>query len=120
MNKYQFTGFILISCWIVSFILPWLSLPLICFFCGLLWQAKGTTAYWGAFTAIFIMILIQLLFISFPDQFRTANTIGSVMGDLPGWAMLIITPLLFGFVSGMAALSGAWIRKYFLLPNKEA
>jgi len=117
MNIFQFSLVILILSWVASFFLPWLALPLIAFFCGLLWQAKGTTAFWGAFIAVFFMILIQLLFISFPDQFRTANNIGAVMGKMPGWSMILITPILFGFTSGMSALSGAWIRKYFLLPK---
>lgn len=120
MNKYQFSIFVLIASWVASFFLPWIAGPLICFVCGLLWQAKGTTAFWGAFLAIFLMILIQLLFVSFGDNFRTAKTIGLVFGGLPSWSMLVITPLIFAFVNGMAALSGAWLRKHFLLKKEDA
>ena len=114
MNKWQLFLVVLITCWLASFFLPWYSFPLISFVCGLLWQGPAILAFWGSFCPTFIIILIQLLFISFSDQFRTATNIGHILGSLPSWSLLIIVPLIFALVSGLACSSGALIRQVLI------
>lgn len=117
MNKRQLFIVVLILCWISSFYLPWYFFPIISFLCGLLWSGRYVHMFWVPAIATSIIILTQLLFISFADKFRVAETIGSVLGGLHPIALITMTVFLFAIITGLGGLSGVFFRS--LLWNKN-
>ena len=117
MNKRQLFVVVLTLCWLSSFFLPWYLFPIISFACGLLWFGNSLHMFWVPATASATIILIQLLFISVPDRFRTAETIGAVLGDLHPIILVILTVLLFSIITGLAGLSGVYLKSFFSKKN---
>jgi len=113
MNKRQLFLVVLVLCWISSFFLPWYFFPLISFGCGLLWFGKYIHMFWVPATATSVIILTQILFISFADKFRTAETIGAVLGDLHAIPLIVFNVISFATISGLAGLSGVYVKSFF-------
>ncbi|MBS1530203.1 MAG: hypothetical protein JSU01_07845 [Bacteroidetes bacterium] len=104
---------ILILSFICSYFLPWWFVAVIAFFAGLAIGKKPGGAFLAGFLAIFVAWAILALLKSEPNDNILATRVAHLM-QLPNWiTLLIAASFIGGLVGGMAALSGALIRKAY-------
>jgi hypothetical protein len=105
---------ILISSLVVSFVLPWWIVAIISFLSALFIAKTSAHAFWSAFTAIFIVWTVMALFKSVPNNHMLATRMAHVFPLGEQWiVLLLITAVMGGLVSGMAAMSAYLIRQVF-------
>jgi len=104
---------IFLSCLIFfgQFILPWYILVILSFLYGTSLARSWRSAFFITFCAVFLVWALYPLVISLQDAFRTAEVIGAVFGGLGAGPILLINGLVFGFLGGLAGLSGYFIQK---------
>ncbi len=95
------------------FFFPWYFLVVLTLIYGALRALSWKAAFFIPFLAVFLVWAVYPLVISLQDDFRMANVIGDVFGGLPAFAILLVNGLVFGFLGGMASLSGYFIRNLF-------
>lgn len=105
---------ILISSLVVSFVLPWWIVAIISFLSALFIAKSSAHAFWSAFAAIFIVWTVMALFKSVPNNHILAIRMAHVLPLGGNWiVLLLITAVIGGLVSGMAAMSAYLIRQTF-------
>jgi hypothetical protein len=104
---------ILILSIICSYVLPWWFVAVIAFVAAYFFSKKPGKAFLSGFLAVFVAWILLALFKSIPNDNILATRVAKLM-QLPNWILLlIVTGIIGGLLGGMAALSGALIRKSF-------
>ena len=104
---------ILILTFICSYFLPWWFAAIIAFGASLAMSKKPGSAFLAGFLGVFAAWAILALLKSVPNDNILAARVAHLM-QLPNWvALLIAASFIGGLVGGMAALSGALLRKAF-------
>ena len=98
---------------ICSYFLPWWFVAVIAFFAAIFLGKKPGRAFLAGFFAVFLAWSLLALFKSMPNDNILATRVAHLM-QLPNWILLlVVTGIIGGLVGGMAALSGALIRKAY-------
>jgi len=97
-----------LSClvWVCQYFLPWYIFVLLAFLFGMFRAGSWKRAFFIAMLSVFIVWSVYPLVISLQDDFRTAEVISAVFGDLGAVPILFINGLVFGLLAGLAGLSG--------------
>jgi len=104
---------ILILTVICSYILPWWFVAVIAFGAAFFMTTKPGRAFLYGFGGVFVAWAILALLKTVPNDNILAGRVAQLM-QLPNWiVLLVITEVIGGLVGGMAALSGALVRKAF-------
>jgi len=104
---------ILVLSFVCSYFLPWWFVALIAFVAAYFFSKKPGKAFMAGFFAVFLAWSLLALFKSIPNDNILATRVAHLT-QLPNWILLlIVTGLIGGLVGGMAALSGAMVRKSF-------
>lgn len=104
---------ILILTFICSFFWPWWVMAIIALIAGYICNKKPGRSFLTGFAAIFIAWIILALMKSLPNDDVLAKRVATLM-QLPNWILLLlVTGFIGGLVGGMAAFSGALIKKAF-------
>jgi hypothetical protein len=104
---------ILILSLAASYFLPWWMIAVIAFLAAYFFGKTSWYSFWSAFGAVFIIWTALALLKSIPNDNILAGRVIQLF-FLHSWIwLLIITGLVGGLVSGMAALSGALLKKAF-------
>lgn len=104
---------ILVLTFICSFFWPWWVLAIIAVVAGYICNKKPGRSFLAGFVAIFIAWTILALMKSLPNDNMLAARVATLF-QLPNWILLLlVTGVIGGLVGGMAALSGALVRKAF-------
>ena len=104
---------ILILTFICSYFFQWWMIAVIAFTAAILVGNKPGKAFLAGFGGVFIAWTILALMKSLPNDNMLATRVASLF-QLPNWLLLlIVTAFIGGLVGGMAAVSGALIKKAF-------
>jgi hypothetical protein len=104
---------ILIFSFICSYFLPWWFAAIIAFAAALALRRRPGISFLSGFLAVFVTWMILALLKSLPNDNILATRVAHLM-QLPNWIILLIAAsFIGGLVGGMAALSGALIRKAY-------
>lgn len=103
---------ILTLAFISGFFLPWWFVAVIAFAAALFVKTTGNV-FWTGFAGVGLAWLALALLKTLPNDNILATRVAALF-QLPGWIyILIITVIIGGVVGGLAALSGALVRKAF-------
>jgi hypothetical protein len=104
---------VLILSAICSYFMPWWFVVVISFVAAYFFGKKPGKAFLSGFSAVFLAWSLLALLKSIPNDNILATRVAHLM-QLPNWVLLLIVMgLIGGLVGGMAALSGALVRKSF-------
>jgi hypothetical protein len=104
---------ILVLSFVCSYLLPWWFMAVIAFAAAYFFGKKPGKAFLAGFFGVFLAWLVLALFKSVPNDNILATRVAYLM-QLPNWiVLLMVTGIIGGLVGGMAALSGALVRKTF-------
>ncbi|HZX58183.1 MAG TPA: hypothetical protein VFE54_05640 [Mucilaginibacter sp.] len=104
---------ILILSFLCSYFLPWWFIAVIAFVTAYYLANKPGKAFLSGFTAIFVAWATLALLKSIPNDNILAEHVAKLF-QLPNWILLLlVTSFIGGLVGGMAALSGALVKKAF-------
>jgi hypothetical protein len=104
---------IFILTFICSFFWPWWVMATIAFVAAYICGKKPGYSFLAGFAAVFTAWAVLALLKSLPNNNILAGRVATLM-QLPNWViLLIVTAFIGGLVGGMAALSGALVRKVF-------
>jgi uncharacterized membrane protein YhaH (DUF805 family) len=104
---------ILILSFASGFFLPWWVVAIAAFSAAFFAGKTPRQAFWSGFSAVFIVWIVLALFKSIPNNHILATKVAQLF-HLPGWwLLLLITGIIGGLVSGLAALSGLLLQKAF-------
>lgn len=102
---------ILILTFICSYFLPWWFAAVIVFGVAFFMSQKPGITFLAGFAAIFIAWAVLALLKSIPNDNMLAGRVAHLF-QLPNWILLLlVTCIVGGLVGGMAALSGALLKK---------
>ncbi|HZY37630.1 MAG TPA: hypothetical protein VFE53_13325 [Mucilaginibacter sp.] len=97
-----------------SFFLPWWAAAIIAVIAALICGGKAGKAFWSGFGAIFVAWTILALMKSIPNDNILASRVVHLFPLPNNWIwVLVVTAVIGGIVGGMAALSGALLRRAF-------
>ena len=98
---------------IVEMFLPWWSVALVAFAISFFAGQKPSVAFITGFVAVFTLWVGYAYFVSSNNNHLLAHKVALLL-PMHGkvWALLIVTGLLGGLVSGFAALSGSLSAKF--------
>ena len=107
---------------ILQYFLPWWIIAPIAFGMSLWIARSGKQAFGSGFLAIFLLWLIIGLAHTLPNENILANRVGSML-KLPessiNWVfVLLISGIVGGLASGLAALSGFYVKDAFAKNNR--
>jgi hypothetical protein len=104
---------ILILSFVCSYFLPWWFVAVIAFAAALAIGKKPGRSFLAGFLAVFIAWAIMALLKSVPNDNILATRVAHLV-QLPNWVTLLIAAsFIGGLVGGLAALSGALLRKAY-------
>lgn len=96
-----------------SYVLPWWSVAIIAFVATFYAGYRPAQAFSSGFGAVFCVWIIIALFKSVPNNHMLAMRVATLF-KLPNWMLLLLaTALIGGFVGGLAALSGFYVKRVF-------
>jgi len=108
---------ILVLTFICSYFLPWWMIAVIAFGAAFFINKHPGRAFLSGFGAVFIAWTILALMKSLPNDNILAGRVAQLF-HLPNWILLLLaTAVIGGLVAGMAALSGALMKRAFA--NKQ-
>lgn len=91
---------------------PWWAFAVAVFAVGALIPQQPFKSFLSGFTGVFLLWLALLLFLNGSNNGVMADRVGNILSVKGGAAVLIpVTCLLGGLIGGLAALSGAYLRK---------
>ena len=94
-----------------GFVLPWYVALIVSFASAYLIAKSPGHAFLSGFAGLFLSWLVLALLKSIPNDNLLATRVAHVF-HLPNWiVLLLVTAIIGGLVSGMAALSGILLRK---------
>ncbi|NNF35430.1 MAG: hypothetical protein HKN68_15070 [Saprospiraceae bacterium] len=96
---------------------PWWIVAVIGFIVALLTGLKPGQAFLSGLLAISIVWMIAAVIADSGNQISVAEMMSEVIGGLPPVAVIIVTGLMGGIVSGLGAMSGVYAR-YIWKPHK--
>ena len=104
---------ILILTFICSYFLPWWMIAIIAFVGAFAIGKKPGKAFLSGFGGVFIAWTILALIRSLPNDNMLASRVATLF-QLPNWVLLLlVTGIIGGLVGGLAALSGALVKRAF-------
>ncbi len=104
---------ILILTFICSYFWPWWVMAIIAFIAAFICNKKPGLSFFMGFAAVFVAWAIVALLKSLPNDNVLAERVAKLM-QLPNWPLLLlVTAFIGGLVGGVAALSGALVKKAF-------
>ncbi len=102
---------ILILSFLCSYFLPWWIIAVIAFLAAFFMSKKPGISFFAGFAAVFVAWTILALLKSVPNDNILAGRVAKLF-QLPNWTLLLlVTAFIGGLVGGMAALSGALVKK---------
>lgn len=102
---------ILILTLICSYFLPWWFAAAIAFGVAFFMAKKPGITFLAGFAAVFVAWAILALLKSLPNNNMLADRVAHLF-QLPNWILLLlVTSVIGGLVGGLAALSGALLKK---------
>ena len=105
---------------ICSYFLPWWMLSVIAFTAAFYINKKPGISFLSGFAAVFAAWTILALFKSIPNDNILAGRVAKLF-QLSNWILLLLaTAFIGGLVGGMAALSGALVKRAFKTNKKSA
>ena len=104
---------ILILTIICSYILPWWFVAAIAFIAAFFINTKPEWAFLSGLGGVFIAWAIVALLKTIPNDNILAGRVSNLFPVHSWLFILIVTSIVGGLVGGMAALSGALVRKAF-------
>lgn len=104
---------ILILSFLCSYFLHWWIIAVIAFLAAFFINKKPGISFLSGFAAVFVAWAILALLKSIPNDNILAERVAKLF-QLPNWMLLLlVTAFIGGLVGGMAALSGALVKKAF-------
>jgi hypothetical protein len=89
---------------------PWWIVAVIGFIVSLLTGLKPAQAFLSGLIAVSIIWIITIVIADSGNQISVAEMMSEVIGGLPPTAVIIVTGLIGGIVSGFGAMSGVYAR----------
>ncbi|MBZ4191236.1 hypothetical protein [Niabella beijingensis] len=91
---------------------PWWMIAVVGFVIALLIPQRAAAAFWSGFVAVFLLWLVLALRINAANDGILAGRIGLLLGIEKSPVLLaVITGLIGGLVTGLAALSACYLRQ---------
>ena len=120
MNKLIYLIVLIILSWILQFTGIWwlFILPAI----GLSWvfNLKRPILYFlWAFVGIFLLWTLQALVIDVQNDRILSQRMGTLLGGIGGYGIMIVTGLYGGLIAGLAAMLSAQIRNNYFIKTKN-
>ena len=104
---------ILVLSFLCSYFLPWWIIAVVAFSAAFFMNKKPGISFLSGFAAVFVAWTILALLKSIPNDNILAERVAKLF-QLPNWILLLLVTALIGaLVGGMAALSGALVKKAF-------
>lgn len=108
---------ILFSAFLLNLIFPWWSIVFPGLFFGYAFRKKAAFSFLGGFSALFLLWGGQALATHLGNDGILSTRIAEMLQVGSPYAVILITGILGGLVSGLATVTGSWIRSAF--NNKE-
>lgn len=105
------TLLILITAFILNLFLPWWSIVLPGLIFGYQFNKSGWSSFGWGFLALFLLWGGQALYIHFANDGILSTRIAEMLGVGSPYLVILITGVLGGLVSGLAALTGTLFNK---------
>lgn len=93
-------------------VLPWWSFALTSFIVAIAIHQKAGKAFWAGFAGLFLLWTIIAFQIDSANDHILATKVATIL-PLGGsyWVLILLTGLIGGLVSGLAALAGSYLRQ---------
>lgn len=112
---------ILLLAFILNLWLPWWTIALPGLLLGYVMKPAPGKAFLAGFIALFMLWGSQTLYIHVANNGFLSTRIAELLGGIPPFTLIVITAIIGGLVSGLAALTGSLARrtadKYAALKN---
>jgi hypothetical protein len=110
---------ILVLSALIMYVLPWWMLVPVAFGAAWFGSKSAGKAFISGFLANFLLWLGLAIWIYLGNEAVLANRVGVLLGGVPGWLLPLISALIGGIVSGIAAWSGFLMRAAFGRPADD-
>ena len=95
---------------VLQLFLPWWSIAVAGFACGVLFRQKRGMAFLGGFMGIFLFWGIMAGYITWVNDGILPGRLASLFSLPAGWLAVLATALTGGLVGGLSAISGSLLR----------
>jgi hypothetical protein len=99
---------------ILSFIMPWWSIVIAGFVVAAAMIDEAGPAFISGFLGITFLWIIMTILRDSGSNVSVAETLGDVVGGVPAYLMFLITGITGGFVGGLGAMTGTFVRSILL------
>ncbi|MCA1801169.1 MAG: hypothetical protein LC662_01775 [Rhodothermaceae bacterium] len=101
---------ILIATLLIQFVLPWWCIVFPGFFVGIILAGSGREAFFSGFLAVSLIWWIYTILLNTLNYGILLDRL-AVLFPVPGWGIILIGGLIGGSVTGLATLTGFYIRR---------
>lgn len=100
-------------CLVLQFWMPWWVILPVSFAMAYLFASSKWNAAWAGFVGIFLVWAGMALISESRSDISIAQLLGSLLGNIPAFAAIILTGLTGGICAGLGGLLGRWARELF-------
>lgn len=101
---------IMLLAFVLNIWLPWWTIALPGLLFGYVLKPAPGKAFLAGFVALFVLWGSQTLYIHIANNGFLSSRIAEMLGGIPPFLLILISAIIGGLVSGLAALTGSLVR----------
>ena len=116
MKFFYYILTIAVLCALLQFWLPWWIIVVVSFLTGYISAPNKWMAFWAGSTGVFLLWCGMALFAESKADVSIASLLGNLLGNIPGFAVILLTGVTGGICAGLGGLLGRWSKELFSKP----
>jgi hypothetical protein len=116
MKSFLHIFFLTIECMILQFFLPWWIIVPVSFLHAFKVIPDKWTATWVSFVSVFMLWSGMAILSESRSDVSIAQLLGNLLGNISGFAVIILTGVTGGICAGLGGLLGRWMKELFSKP----
>jgi hypothetical protein len=116
MKTFYYILTVAVLCAVLQFWLPWWIIVVVSFLLGYMSAPHKWLAFWAGFTGVFLLWCAMALIAESKADISIAALLGNLLGNIPGFAVVILTGVTGGICAGLGGLLGRWTKELFSKP----
>ena len=99
-----------VTIYFVQLLFPWWVIAVVGFFSGLILAGKGSQAFLTGFISAFLVWIIMITLIEIKTGYILGGKLATIFQLPSGWILGIVAAFLGGLVTGLASLTGYFLK----------
>lgn len=111
MRPILFVIFVILAGFVGQQFLPWWAIAVIAAMLSFIFDIEAKVSFWAGFLAVALLWGGSAIFLSTLNEGVLSARIGSLLGNMPGFVLILITAIIGGVFGGLGALNGSFARQ---------